>query len=164
MLREGSRERSLNTAAYEGSPNAFRRNNGRDVGKHRGNGTSITNSPREVTTISAVTHRGTRTATCQRIAIHAGRKKHANVGTATLQAEEDDGVIATTERATTANAITVGTPLSTAGITACFACRTEKVARHVPCYVESAHESVPKRNLFNLRGAPKLRQIREQTI
>ena len=41
----GSRERALNTAAYEGSRNSSRRNNGRDGRIYRRNGTSNTNSP-----------------------------------------------------------------------------------------------------------------------
>ena len=40
----GSRERALNTAAYERSRNPSRRNNGRDRRKCRGNGTRNTNS------------------------------------------------------------------------------------------------------------------------
>ena len=49
------------------------------------------------------------------------------VGTATAQAKEDDSVITMAERTTAADAITVGTPLSTAGMTAPFAYRTTKV-------------------------------------
>ena len=49
------------------------------------------------------------------------------VGTATAQAKEDDSVITMAERTTAADAITVGTPLSKAGMTAPFAYRTTKV-------------------------------------
>ena len=75
-------------------------------------------APREATTITVGSRRGTRTATCLSIAIQVDRKVHANVATATVQAEEDDGTIAMTERTATADAITAGTLLSTAGMTA----------------------------------------------
>ena len=41
----GSRERALDTAAYEGTRNPSRRNNGRDGRKYCGKNTSNTNSP-----------------------------------------------------------------------------------------------------------------------
>ena len=55
---------------------------------------------REATTITAVKRRGTRTASCRRIAIQVlvARTVHASVCTATVQAEEDNGGIAITER------------------------------------------------------------------
>ena len=146
-----SRERALNTAACERSRNPSRRNNGRDGRKYRGKGTSNTNiAPREVTTITVVTRQGTRTATCLRIAMQVDRKVHANVGTATVQAEEDDGVIAISEKTATEDAITAGTLLSTAGMTAPFATRTRKVTTRT---VLMLHRSAPNGNVFLTHGA-----------
>ena len=88
------------------------------------------------------TRRGTRTASCLRIAIQVDRKVHANVGTATVQVEEDDGVIAMTERTATADAITAGTLLSAAGMTAPFATRTRKVTART--HVNAAQVSSPR--------------------
>ena len=118
-------------------------------------------APREVTTITMATRRGTRTATCLRIAIQVDRKVHANVGTATVQVEEDDGVIAMTERTATADAITVGTSLSTAGMTAPFVTRTRKVTTRTMLML---HKSVPNMSLFLKRGASKFRELREKPI
>ena len=141
----GSRERALNTAPYEGFRNPSRRNNGRNGRNRRGNGTRNTNSPARGNTVTAVTRRGTRTATCRRRATQllVDWKVHANECTATVQAEEDDGVIAMTERTATADAIAAGNPLSTAGTTAPFATRTREVTTRT---VLMLHRSVPNEN------------------
>ena len=103
-------------------------------------------APREVTAVTVVTRRGTRTATCLRIENQVDRKVHANAGTATVQAEEDDGVFAMTERTATADATTAGTLLSTAGMTASFATCIRKVTTRTKLML---HRSVPNGNVFS---------------
>ena len=72
-------------------------------------------APREVTTILAATRLGTRTATCLRIAIQVDRKVRAHVSTETVQVDEDDGVISTTERTAMAYTHTLGNGASNTG-------------------------------------------------
>ena len=67
-----------------------------------------------------------------------------------MKAEGDDGVIAMTERTATAESITAGTLLSTAGMTAPFATRTRKVTTRTMLML---HRSVPNGNVFLTHGA-----------
>ena len=145
----GSRKRALNTAAYEISRNPSRKTTVEMEENIAEKARVIPIAPREVI-ITVFTRRGTRTATCLRIPIQVDRKVHANVGTATVQAEEDDGGITMTERTATADAITAGTLLSTAGMTAPFAIRTRKVTTRTMLML---HRSVPNGNVFLTHGA-----------
>ena len=129
--------------------------------KYRVNGTRNTNGPaRGNDNNGGYTSRNT-TATYLRIAMQVDRKVHVNVGTAAVQAEADGGVIAMTERTATADAITVGTSLSTAGMTAPFTTRTRKVTTRTMLML---HKSVPNMSLFLKRGASKFRELREKPI
>ena len=76
---------------------------------------------------------------------------------ATVQAEEDGGVIVMTERAATADAITLEPPLSTAGMTTLFATRTGKETTRTMLILR---RSVPNGNVFVMRRAPRCRPLK----
>ena len=108
-------------------------------------------APLEVTTTTAVTRRRTRTGTHMTIAAQVEQAVDAAEAEATKLEEEED-VVGMTERTATADSITAVAPQSTAGTTAPFASRTNRLVKP---NMRMLHTLVPQRHLpLTLRARP----------
>ena len=108
-------------------------------------------APLEVTTTTAVTRRRTRTGTHMTIAAQVEQAVDAAEAEATKLEEEED-VVGMTERTATADSITAAAPRSTAGTTALFASRTNRLVKP---NMRMLHTLVPQRHLpLTLRARP----------